>query len=163
MEKRSIQKSKKGAKESAPQYGAKGPLPFRTQFEPNYKGARGEINNEPSMTEPDMALSVAELLKNHARGKSIDAMHYEGEYFEDEEIPHFTDLTEMQQYKEELVKRTKELEKQIKDEQEAEQRKKDELDAEYQKILKRRENEEKADLEIESRRITKKKSSEGTK
>lgn len=88
---------------------------FKTQFDLNYKGSKGEVFYEPSQTRPDMSLTVKELLLNHSRGLPLDANSQEGYYF-DTEIPHFNDLTEAIEYKEALKQQYNDLEKQIKDE-----------------------------------------------
>lgn len=92
---------------------------FNHQFDPSYKGSSGEINNLPSETVPDQSLSIRQLIQNHTRGIHSDVKHYEGEYFEDQIIPNFEDLTDVVQYKENLVQRQKDIENEIKLKQEA--------------------------------------------
>ena len=89
---------------------------FRRQFVKSYKGSQGETNNEPSETIPDQSLTVRQLLDNHTRGINNPVKHYDPQYFETE-IPNFTDLTEIVEYKENLANQIKEVEKQIKEEQ----------------------------------------------
>jgi len=69
-----------------------------------------------SMTLPDQNLTIAELLDRHSRGVSLGAPDLKGEYF-DTEIPRFDDLTDMLQYKNDLIQKQKDLEEQIKQEQ----------------------------------------------
>lgn len=95
--------------------------PFFTQFNPNKVERAGEFNQLPSATEPDLSLSLEQLLKHHTRGGKIDTSSIqEGHYFGDEEIPDISrmDLVEVQEleqhYKDEqirLKKRITELKK----------------------------------------------------
>ena len=71
-----------------------------------------------SMTLPDQNLTIQELLERHSRGVPIGAVDKQGEYF-DTEVPRFSDLTEMLEYKKELEEKRKELTKQINAEIEA--------------------------------------------
>ena len=88
---------------------------IRRQFNDNYEGSKGEKNNLPSQTQPDMSLSVKDLLRNHSRSSEV-AMR-KPQYF-DTEIPQFDDITEAIEYKKDLEERAKELGQQIKDEKE---------------------------------------------
>ena len=65
-----------------------------------------------SMTLPDQNLSIGELLERHSRGVPLGAVDKQGEYF-DTEVPRFSDLTEMLEYKKDLEEKRKELTKQI--------------------------------------------------
>ena len=86
---------------------------IRTQFSgkifqsSGYKKKMGK-----SMTLPDQNLTIKELLDRHSRGVSLGAPDLQGEYF-DTEVPRFSDLTEMLDYKKELEQKRKELTKQI--------------------------------------------------
>ena len=86
---------------------------IRTQFSgktfqsSGYKKKMGK-----SMTLPDQNLTIKELLDRHSRGVSLGASDLQGEYF-DTEVPRFSDLTEMLEYKKELEQKRKELTKQI--------------------------------------------------
>lgn len=71
-----------------------------------------------SLTVPDQNLTIAELLDRHSRGVALGAPDLQGEYF-DTEVPRFSDLTEMLEYKKELEQKRKELTKQINAEIEA--------------------------------------------
>ena len=92
---------------------------IRTQFSgktfqsSGYKKKMGK-----SMTLPDQNLTIKELLDRHSRGVSLGAPDLQGEYF-DTEVPRFSDLTEMLEYKKELEQKRKELTKQINAEIEA--------------------------------------------
>lgn len=92
---------------------------FRRQFDPNYKGSKGEINDEKSQTVPDMSLTCRELLINHTRSIHSDVSVKEGEYFEELEIPVFVDITDAIAYKERLKENLAETERIIKTEKEA--------------------------------------------
>ncbi len=74
---------------------------IRTQFDPTYKGSKGEINNLPSQTVPDMSLTVSELLQNHARGITNSVNTNEGQFF-DTEIPKHDDITDVIEHKQSL-------------------------------------------------------------
>lgn len=87
---------------------------LRTQFDPNYKGAKGEITSPELNTVPDMSLTIAELVANHTRGISIDIHQPEPQYF-DTEIPNIQDLTDLdavREANEELKEQT--IEKELK-------------------------------------------------
>lgn len=92
---------------------------IRTQFSgktlqsSGYKKKMGK-----SMTLPDQNLTIQELLERHSRGVPLGAVDKQGEYF-DTEVPRFSDLTEMLEYKKELEEKRKELTKQINAEIEA--------------------------------------------
>ena len=86
---------------------------IRTQFSgktiqsTGYKKKMGK-----SMTLPDQNLTIKELLDRHSRGVSLGAPDLQGEYF-DTEVPRFSDLTEMLEYKKQLEEKRKQLTKQI--------------------------------------------------
>lgn len=107
-------------------------MKFKRQFNVKYKRTKGEVNNSPSKTIPDQALTITELLKNHTRGLDSDVKDYKGEYFEDIEIPIFTDLTDMMEYRDNLKQQQADLEAKI----EAERAEKKKKDAEHKKTLK---------------------------
>lgn len=110
---------------------------FRTQFNPNYSGSTGEINNEPSETHPDEALSVATLLKRHAKGIPLGVRMLDGQYYGELEIPRINDLTDLQRQKEELNARILETRKQIAEEKREAKRIREERElAERKKLLK---------------------------
>lgn len=109
-------------------------MKFKRQWQIKYKGTiTGEINQEPSKTIPDQALSLRELLENHSRGIESDQTEYRGEYFEETEIPRFDDITDLHEYRRKLERQSKELEAQIKAEN-AEKKKKDAEAAESKKV-----------------------------
>lgn len=85
---------------------------IKTQFDPSYEGSLPEKNTEPSMTQPDMTLSMRELLVNHTRGLGVMANHKEGFYY-DTEIPQFDDLTDIDAYREYLREQKLENEKRV--------------------------------------------------
>lgn len=85
---------------------------IRTQFDSSYEGSTPEINTEPSMTQPDMTLSMRELLVNHTRGLGIMAKHHEGFYY-DTEIPQFDDMTDIDAYREYLAEQKAENDKRV--------------------------------------------------
>ena len=64
------------------------------------------------LTQPDQTKSIRELLDNHSRGIPLGVKTKTGEYF-DTPIPRFDDLTDMLEYKAQLMDRNKELNKLI--------------------------------------------------
>lgn len=113
------------------------------------------------MTVPDLSLTVNELLKNHVRGKGIGVSENQGEYFEDYEIPIFDDLVDAHEYKKELEERKRDVEKQIKDLREKPEKDKKQKQLEFDKKVDELAEMEKAQLELEKRRITKKPKKDG--
>lgn len=64
-------------------------------------GPQEEINNLPSQTQPDMTMSLEQLLVRHTRGQEVPT--FEAIYMGDEEYfpnPKALDLTDIQQMKE---------------------------------------------------------------
>lgn len=75
-----------------------------------FHGSRGEVNEEPSMTEPDQNLSIPELLAQHTRGiPVINNRHREGIYSETE-IPVIQDLNDYHEHRNMLEARAKDYE-----------------------------------------------------
>lgn len=65
-------------------------MAFRRQFNPVYKGSQeGEdYRGIPSVTQPDMNLSIRQLLDHHRRGLPVmESAYRDGEYFEEETDP----------------------------------------------------------------------------
>lgn len=62
------------------------------------------------MTVPDMSLSVKELLLNHTRGIDSAITEYQEQYFEDQELQQYDDITELHQQKEQLQEELKRTE-----------------------------------------------------
>jgi CRISPR/Cas system-associated endonuclease/helicase Cas3 len=87
---------------------------FYTQFTntPNYKGKK---MSDELLTIPDQTLTIRNLLDNHTRGIPLGVNTRVGEYF-DTEIPRFDDLTDMLEYKRQLMEKNKELNKLIREE-----------------------------------------------
>lgn len=69
----------------------------KKQWNPDYNGSPGEVNNGISKTVPDMSLSVRTLMMNHTR----DYTEREPLYF-DTEIPKFDDITDAMKWKQDL-------------------------------------------------------------
>lgn len=61
-----------------------------------------------SLTIPDQTKTIKELLANHSRGIPSGVSELQGEYF-DEPIPVFSDITEIVEYKRQLMERNKEV------------------------------------------------------
>ena len=78
---------------------------FKTQFNPTYKGTPQPEKIGKSMTVPDMSMSIRELYKNQVR-QTVNAN--DAQYFEDEIIPNFQDLTDEAEYRQEKIKEIEE-------------------------------------------------------
>lgn len=81
----------------------------RMQFDGSYKGWEPEKNTLPSRTQPDMTLTMRELLINHTRGLGVNASEHEPLYF-DTEIPQLDDMTDIEEYRQFLEDEKNEIE-----------------------------------------------------
>ncbi len=88
---------------------------FRKQFQTKPPISKGEINNLPSLTVPDLTLTIKQLLTNHSRGIQSDVAYNEPLYF-NSEIPTIDDIVDLKMFKEDLKKREKLLQAKIKEE-----------------------------------------------
>lgn len=77
---------------------------FKTQFS-DYKGTKSNLKHGPSKTVPDMSKTIRELYTSNVR-QTIHSP--EPQYFEDEIIPVFQDLTELHEYKQQKIKEIEE-------------------------------------------------------
>ena len=89
---------------------------LRVQFDITYKHGKRYDPKGESMTEPDMTLRLGQLLERHSRGQHVPMK--QPLYF-DTEIPTFSDLTDIDRYKEQLQRRLDETKRFIKEEKEA--------------------------------------------
>ena len=106
------------------------------QFQELPHNFKGHNNTMPSMTVPDMTLTVKQLLHNHTRGIHSDVSMNEPMYF-DSEIPILDDITDFIAYREELKAREKALKLRIKEDN-------DKKLAEQEKIIKAAQNSSKS-------------------
>lgn len=90
---------------------------FRRQFDNSYKPEKGIVNKKPSQTRPDMSIGIKQLLINHTRGIHSDIKSHTG-IFTDDDVPTFLDLTERDEYHQDLIARKNALEAQILQERE---------------------------------------------
>ena len=113
---------------------------FYTQFTntPNYKGKK---MSDELHTLPDQTLTIRNLLDNHTRGIPLGVNHRVGEYF-DTEIPRFDDLTDMVEYKRQLMEKNKEINKLIREEKKEALEKLKKIPVETDQELKERVSEE---------------------
>ena len=95
-------------------------MKLRKQFKAGYEGTSGPSPDQTLMTQPDMTMSIRDLLDRHSRGLPLTTNERKGEYF-DTEIPRFYDLTDMLKYKQELMDRNKDINNIIKKEKKAAQ------------------------------------------
>ena len=77
---------------------------IRVQFDITYKGSPGEVNVEPSMTVPDMNLTVRQMLDNYMRSGDPGAVEVGEPMYFDMEIPTFEDFADVQAHREFLEK-----------------------------------------------------------
>ena len=85
-------------------------MKIRTQFDKEYKGVKGEVFKEKSLTIPDQTLTVRQLFLNHTRGIKSEVYQPEKMYF-DFEIPQLDDLTSMQEWKNAIMGQVEETQK----------------------------------------------------
>ena len=113
---------------------------FYTQFTntPNYKGKK---MSDELHTLPDQTLTIRNLLDNHTRGIPLGVNTRVGEYF-DTEIPRFDDLTDMVEYKRQLMEKNKEINKLIREEKKEALEKLKNIPVETDQELKERVSEE---------------------
>lgn len=84
-------------------------MKIRRQFNEQYKGSQGEPKSEkPSKTQPDMTISIKQLLLNHVRGIPSNVGIREDGYYETE-IPVITDLNDYAEHKARLMDQAAEL------------------------------------------------------
>jgi len=88
---------------------------LRKQFMVNPKLAKGETNNKPSLTVPDLTLTIKQLLTNHSRGIPSNVAYNEPMYF-NQEIPIIDDIVDIQTFRQDLKHREKLLQAKIKEE-----------------------------------------------
>jgi hypothetical protein len=74
----------------------------------NYKEYKGQVNKQKSLTVPDQALSIKEIMNRFARGLPIEQFKpiYDENIDEDSEYlpdPRTMDLAERQQFKEQIL------------------------------------------------------------
>lgn len=108
---------------------------IRTQFSelPQHKG---ESNTLPSMTQPDMSLTVKQLLTNHTRNLHTQIVPKQEAYF-DMEIPRFDDITEAEAWKQSLIDRAAAIDEEVvRIQKEKEEEKRLKLEEERLKALK---------------------------
>lgn len=89
---------------------------FRTQFTTSYKGEKGELNTQDSVTVPDDSLSVRQLLINHTRGLATTTSQRQGVYTEDMVAPIYKDITEVQEDQKNIADNLKKAEKDAEEE-----------------------------------------------
>ena len=88
---------------------------IRKQFSETPYTFIGETNTKPSLTVPDLTLTIKQLLTNHSRGISSDVGHNEPMYF-DTESPIINDITDLDAFRQDLKAREKALSLKIKQE-----------------------------------------------
>lgn len=71
---------------------------FRVQFDFEYKGDPGKKMDDTLETQPDMSLTVRQLLLNHTRGHDGQVREHTPIYF-DTNVPVLSDITDVHEYK----------------------------------------------------------------
>ncbi len=84
---------------------------IRTRW--NLPTSTPEKNSGISMTIPDDHLTIRELLDKHSRGEAINQHIYDQDAYFNTDIPHISDLTDLEDYSASLKQRHEELEKTI--------------------------------------------------
>ena len=77
---------------------------YQIQFDFDYTGSRGKSMSQERRTQPDMSLTVRQLLENHTRGYEMGAVERKPLYF-DIEVPTINDLTDVQEYRDHLMEK----------------------------------------------------------
>ena len=98
---------------------------FRIQFDFDYTGAEHRQMSDEVVTQPDMSLTVRQLLENHTRGLDSNVQHKEPLYF-DVPVPVITDITDVYEYRQSLEKRIAQVQDFIQQELDEEEQKKQE-------------------------------------
>ena len=88
---------------------------FRVQFDVGYRGTPGKKMSQEQNTVPDMSLTVRQLVENHTRGHDSNVHVSQPLYF-DTEVPVFTDLTDVDAYRNHLKNQMELIDEQIKQE-----------------------------------------------
>lgn len=94
---------------------------FKTFVNFREEEIQGEVNTEPSMTQPDEVLSIRQMLERHVRGLPLHGEKQQGQYYPPElgYVPNIAelDLAEIDDYRShyrQLVKDLTAQEKQVK-------------------------------------------------
>lgn len=100
-------------------------MKFKNHFNKNEFPDDGEINDMPSMTVPDMAMSMKDIMKRFASGLPIEGERVPFYGGEDDDLPDFShmDPAELEEYRDRVSQELKELNRGIAEQKEADQRK----------------------------------------
>ena len=94
-------------------------LKFRSSY--GEKIPHGETPEGISLTQPDMSLTVRDLILNHTRGTiDMDVIAKKPTYLEDTEIPTIQDISELEEHRENLEEQARLIEQQIELQKESE-------------------------------------------
>lgn len=130
---------------------------YRVQFDFDYNGT-GKVMDNTLHTQPDMSLTVRQLLEHHTRGTDSGAQEKTPLYF-DIEVPSIRDITDVHDYKkhlEEKLKHTNEFIKQEqKDKLDEEQKEEVSLAKEKNALKLKRKAQKQLDLEDQIKQTTK--------
>lgn len=115
---------------------------FRHQYDPDYQPNKGSDNQDESVTQPDMTLSLRQIMKNHTRGVGLGVALKEGIY-SDTDVRYFEDITDMVEHAEYLQEQAEIFNKEI--EEQEKKRKEAVREAEKEKEEQESKPEEKVD------------------
>lgn len=100
---------------------------IRVQFCIDYPGHAGKVMDEDGLTEPDMSMTIGQMIQRHANGQTSPAGGTPL-YFETQ-MPTLTDFTDLEHYRDNLEQRLNHVNATITHEKEEAQRRKEEEDA----------------------------------
>lgn len=91
---------------------------FKQNYDPSYNGTRCKKDYPNSLTKPSMSMTVRELMEKHTRGLGLGVSAKEEMYLDEQglEVPKVTDLTDIQERRENLMEKQKELREKAKEE-----------------------------------------------
>lgn len=91
----------------------------------NYVPEKGESNTRPSLTVPDMTLSIKDILLNHTRGRALPILAQEPVYNGDVLIPNpkKMDMTDVDEMRRSIREQNDEIKKTANEEIKAKRRK----------------------------------------
>lgn len=103
-------------KKQLPQAQKVGKNKYRIQFDFEYGGDPGKTMDGTVVTQPDMSLTVRQLLENHTRGVDSNVQERKPIYF-DVPVPTITDITDVHEYRAHLKEKLMQTDTFIKQEQ----------------------------------------------
>lgn len=90
-----------------------GAFSIQCQFDVTYLGTKMVVKDGKSMTQPDMSITIGQLIQNHTRGQEVPTRE---PVFFNIEVPTFNDITDVEEYQQQLIEQSKKVDQFIKDE-----------------------------------------------